>query len=211
MDSPFAPTCSPVRTLIIPGLNNSGEDHWQTWLGTQYRHSKRVQQHDWAEPDLLAWSEQIARTVQSAKPGTIWVAVAHSFGCLALAHYLDQLASRRDRGLGAGGRIQAALLVAPADPVKFNVVHRLPQSGLGIPTQMIGSENDPWMPLDRAQSWAELWGSRFINLGRAGHINAESGFGAWPWVRAKVDELIRDQYRLRRIANASPLELHFAV
>ena len=202
--------CNPVRVLIIPGLNDSGPDHWQTWLGTQYRDSRRVQQADWAHPDVAAWSEQIDRTVQNSRPGTIWVAVAHSFGCLALAHHLDKASARGQERSGPGGRIHTALLVAPADPVKFNVVHRLPQTTLGIPSLMIGSENDPWMPLERAQSWARIWGGEFLNLGQAGHINAESGHGAWPLARFKVDELIRGQDRQRRLAKMSPLDLHYA-
>jgi hypothetical protein len=28
--------------------------------------------------------------------------------------------------------------------------------------------------------WADRWGSRLVHIGRAGHINAESGFGPWP-------------------------------
>jgi predicted alpha/beta hydrolase family esterase len=31
-----------------------------------------------------------------------------------------------------------------------------------------------------AAAWAGRWGSRVECLGRAGHINAESGFGPWP-------------------------------
>ncbi|MFZ2299503.1 MAG: alpha/beta hydrolase [Aquabacterium sp.] len=211
MGSPLPLLCNPVRVLIIPGLNNSGADHWQTWLGTQYQDSRRVHQADWAHPDLAAWSEQIDHTVERSKPGTVWVAVAHSFGCLALAHHLDKASARGHESNGTGGRIHAALLVAPADPVKFNVVQHLPHTGLGIPSLMIGSENDPWMSLDRAQSWAKRWGSRFLNLGPAGHINAESGHGAWPLARLKVDELIRDQHRQRRLAQVSPMDLQYAV
>lgn len=50
----------PVRVLVIPGL-----------------------------PDLEAWSACIVATLAS-RPGRRWVAVAHSFGCLALAHHLAQ-------------------------------------------------------------------------------------------------------------------------
>jgi predicted alpha/beta hydrolase family esterase len=142
-------------------------------------------------------------------PGTTWIAVAHSFGCLALARHLDR--HLLDRGQQQNGRIKAVLMVAPADPVKFDLAHRLPQSGLGIPATVIGSEDDPWMPLNRAREWADRWGARFTNLGKAGHINVESGFGPWPLARYKVDELIRDQQRQRRIDIARPRELNYAV
>ncbi|MEJ2894367.1 alpha/beta hydrolase, partial [Bordetella avium] len=34
--------------------------------------------------------------------------------------------------------------------------------------------------LVRAQAFAQDWGSRFVILSEAGHINAESGLGNWP-------------------------------
>jgi len=198
---------SPVRVLIIPGVNDSGPAHWQTWLASQYKGARRVVQSNWDKPDLDTWSAQIDKIMDKSVPGTVWIAAAHSFGCLALAHHLDRHLGRPSRN----GRIVAALMVAPADPVKFDVLHWLPQSGLGIPLTVIGSENDPWMPLQRAQEWASLGGARFSNLGAVGHINTESGFGPWPLARFKVDELIRDQQKQRRIDRAHPLELNYAI
>lgn len=195
-----------IRVLIIPGLHNSEEGHWQSWLQMQYRSAKRVHQTCWHTPDLDAWAKQIKNTIARAPGQTTWIAVAHSFGCLALSRYIDQ-----QRAAGADHHVGSALLVAPADPVKFDVVHRLPQEGLGIPATLIGSEDDPWMPLERAQQWAVLWGARFQNLGSVGHINVESGFGPWPLARFKVDQMIREQQRRRRIERAHPMEFHYAV
>ncbi len=200
----------PLRVLVIPGLRNSGEAHWQTWLQAQYRGAVRVQQDDWERPDIEAWSHRIAQTIARASPDTEWIAVAHSFGCLALSHYLHHLAPRTQAPSREQG-IRSALLVAPADPDKFGLASQLPQTGLGIASTLIASETDPWMPLDRAQAWAHTWGSRFINLGDAGHINVDSGFGPWPLARYWVDHLVRDVQRTRRLQRAHPLELHYAV
>lgn len=195
-----------LRVLIIPGLCNSEPSHWQSWLQTQYRGAKRVQQADWHHPELEAWADRIGDTITRGRPGTRWIAVAHSFGVLALARHIG-----RHQHTGQAHRIVSALLVAPADPIKFKVDHALPQGGLGLPTTLIGSEDDPWMPLHRAREWAQRWGSRFQNLGAVGHINTESGFGPWPLARYKVDQMIRDQQRTHRIDRAHPLELNFAV
>lgn len=97
-----------ARLLIVPGLHDSGPAHWQTWLQAGDRHALRVEQRNWSTPDLARWSARIASTLERAGPGP-WVAVAHSFGCLALVHHLAQ---RPGTGLAA------ALLVAPADPDK---------------------------------------------------------------------------------------------
>ena len=45
---------------------------------------------------------------------------------------------------------------------------------------VVTSSNDEWVTLERAEFFAENWGSEFINIGNAGHINAASGFGEWP-------------------------------
>ena len=87
----------------------------------------------------------------------------------------------------------------------------LPQHGLRLPSTLVGSRTDPWMTLERARLWAERWGSRFVDLGEAGHINVESGHGPWPYGRLLVDRLIRQEHARRRLMRAHPMELSYAV
>lgn len=196
-----------LRVLIIPGLRNSEPTHWQSWLQRQYQGAVRVTQRDWSDPDLDAWAHQISATVERHDPQTEWIAVAHSFGCLALARHLALRSEQAKRCAG----IHAALLVAPADPIKFDVSHRLPTDGLHIPATVMGSENDPWMPLERARTWAQAWGARFHNLGAVGHVNVESGFGPWPLARYQVDQMLRERQRAHRLERAHPMELSYAI
>lgn len=72
------------------------------------------------------------------------------------------------------------MLVAPADPDKFGVSGQLPLEPFDIPSVVVASTNDPWVRFMRAAWLADGWGSRLINVGAAGHINAEAGFGPWP-------------------------------
>jgi predicted alpha/beta hydrolase family esterase len=154
--------------LIIPGLHSSGPDHWQSWFESRLVPSRRVVQRDWRNPNLAEWSQRASREIHRA-PGRIFI-VAHSFGVLAAA-----LAAHDHRE-----RIAGAMLVAPADPDKFGVADLLPTKPLGFPSVVIASANDPWIAIDRAARWADLWGADLVNLGAAGHINAESGYGPWP-------------------------------
>ena len=201
------PFADPVRLLIVPGLHDSGPAHWQTWLQQQSRQSVRVRQRDWHEPDLDAWAERIAATL-AAQPPARWIAVAHSFGCLALAHHLARIA---DAPADVRRPVRAALLVAPADPAKFGVAGRLPQSRLPLRATLIGSETDPWMPGDEARRWAGLWGARFLSLGDAGHINTEAGFGPLPRAKVLVAEMARRLIGEQRIDHAHAAELSFAI
>lgn len=164
--------CGPPlpRLLTVPGLHGSGDEHWQTWLERRHRGSVRVVQDDWSAADLDVWAARIA-TTRARHPGSIWIAVAHSFGSLALLRHLQQA--------GPGG-IAAALLVAPADPHRFGAERAL-FGPVPLPdTLLVASRNDPWLTMTAARAWAQVWGIPVLEAGDLGHINVASGHGAWP-------------------------------
>ena len=182
------------RLVIVPGLHGSGAGHWQSWLEGEIAGAVRVVQDDWGTPDLERWSDRVAATLAALGPGPHAV-VAHSFGCLAALR-----AARRDPSLGIG----RVLLVAPAEPTRFDAAHALPQTRLAIPTCVVASDNDPWMAATQAHAWALRWGSDWINLGNAGHINVDSGYGPFPlareWAVATVNRLKSVDARPWRVA-----------
>lgn len=167
--------------LIVPGLHGSGENHWQSWFERQLSDTVRVHQSDWSEPHLPRWAGAVRREIDHAV-GEIWI-VAHSFGCLAAAHAATDYQER----------IAGALFVAPADPDKFSVSTMLPNYRFSFPSVMVATTNDPWMRLIKAAYWAEQWGSHLINIGAAGHINPDSGFGPWP-DGLEIFEQLRQSY-----------------
>ena len=191
------------RLLVVPGLHDSGPAHWQSWLESLHPDAVRVVQADWSVPDVDRWAAQVGATLAHAGADRPWLAVAHSFGCLAVARHL--------RLEGERSPIAAVLLVAPAEPDKFGVGALLPQRPLGLPATLVASRNDPWMRLDWSRRWAERWGCHHVDLGDAGHINAEAGFGRLPlagrWVRAMEQRAARR----RRPAHAAFAEWSFAV
>ena len=161
------------RLVIVPGLHGSGAEHWQSWLQGEFAGAVRVEQDAWSEPDLARWSDRVAETVHALAPGP-HVLVAHSFGCLAALHAV----SRHPAWVGS-----QLLLVAPAEPARFGVAHLLPQARLGLDSCVVGSDDDPWMSATQARAWALRWGSDWINLGNAGHINVDSGYGPFDLAR----------------------------
>jgi predicted alpha/beta hydrolase family esterase len=173
-------------TLIVPGLKSSGSSHWQTWIEDHQPGTVRVIQSDWNDAHLPDWSQRVRRDI-SRNPGRLFI-VAHSFGVLA------SVQAAHDRA----DRIAGALLVAPADPEKFGVEDNIPRTQLPFPSVVVASTTDPWMSLERSASWADVWGADFVNLGDAGHINSESGFGPWPEGLMLLDRLKRSA-RLRNV------------
>jgi hypothetical protein len=188
------------RLLLVPGLHDSGPTHWQSWLQRRHRNSLRVRQRDFTLPDLAAWSARIDETLAS-RPGERFVAVAHSFGCLALMAHLAQ---------GADSPIRAALLVAPADPQKFGIADQLPAAPPGPALTLVYSLTDPWMRAASARRWALAWGAQAINLGDAGHINSEAGFGPLPLAQRWVEAALARWARELRPQRAAFAEWQFA-
>ncbi len=153
--------------LVVPGLHGSGAQHWQTRWERRNPRLRRVEQADWKAPDLDRWARQIIEAAVTLDGPAL--VVAHSFGCLAAVR-----AQAFQSSLIAG-----ALLVAPANPQKFSFDAPLSQQPLPFPSVLVASQNDPWMPFETARYWAERWGSSFENVGRRGHINADSGLADW--------------------------------
>jgi predicted alpha/beta hydrolase family esterase len=82
--------------------------------------------------------------------------------------------------------VAGALLVAPGDPElptlrpALRSWAPLQQVRLPFPALLVGSSNDPYCSLARAQQFGRDWGARFVSLGARGHLNADSGLGDWP-------------------------------
>lgn len=69
--------------------------------------------------------------------------------------------------------------MAPAEPAQFHAEDDVPTVALGVPSVLVASHTAPFMSFERAEHWAAVWGSELVDLGEAGHINVDSGFGQW--------------------------------
>ena len=160
--------------FIIPGLGNSGPHHWQTHLEKQGNNFIRVEQNEWNAPDCEDWINNIESALSNYDLKDV-VLIGHSLGCTTIAHWAKKF----------NKEIKGALLVAPSDIE--SPVYTFPTTGFSpIPSErlafksiVVTSSNDVWVSLERANYSAENWGSELINIGNAGHINADSGYGEW--------------------------------
>ena len=161
--------------LILPGWQSSGPLHWQSRWEALHGY-QRVEQHDWLRPLRGDWIARLEE-VLLARAVPVWL-VGHSLGCLLVAAWAAH--SRQT------ARVAGALLVAPGDP-ELPALRPLlrswapvQQTRLPFPALLLGSSNDPYCSLARAQRFAGDWGAGFVGLGACGHLNAESGLGDWP-------------------------------
>jgi predicted alpha/beta hydrolase family esterase len=164
-----------TQYFIIPGLGNSGEGHWQTWLEQSGVHFSRIWQNEWDAPDCQDWIHTIDQELAGMDLNTV-VLIGHSLGCTAIVQWALQY----------GKKIKGALLVAPSDLEA--PVYTFPATGftpiplhqLPFKSIVVASTNDPWVSIKRAEQFATAWGSTCINIGDAGHINVSAGYGPWP-------------------------------
>lgn len=173
-----------TTVILVPGLGDSGPDHWQTRWGEAHPAFQRVRQRDWCRPEVEAWVAGLDREIRRAPHPAILV--GHSLGCITIAEW----AARR------WADIRGALLVAPADTDRRPFFDSVPLRPLPFPSILVASENDPHLEMAQARLFARQWGSRWVNLGRAGHINVEAGFGPWPEGEALLDELRAEAWRV---------------
>lgn len=185
--------------LIVPGLRDHVAQHWQTLLEAKLTAEGRpvasVPPMGREDLDCAARVAAIER-VASAVPGPM-IIVAHSGGCVMLAHWATQ-------SQPTARRVRGALLAAPPDfdrpmPEGYPTLAQLgaggwlpvPRKQLPFPSLVGASRNDPLASYERVAELARDWGSRLVDLGEVGHLNPASGYGAWPKAEALIDELSR--------------------
>ena len=168
-----------MHFVIIPGIDNSDQAHWQSIWETEWGASaSRIDVASWERPELEDWCLAIARAVRKAGPSA--VLVAHSLGCLAATRWAagDPSASR---GL---------FLVCPPDPLgpsfprelaSFAAVGAQPVQTPGL---VVSSSNDQFCTPELAEQLAQGWELPLISVGPLGHINSASGLGRWEDGRA---------------------------
>lgn len=173
--------------INIPGLHNSNEEHWQTLIErSDPENFQRIHQENWDAPDCAIWIDQIEKELKTFHHNDL-ILIGHSIGCMAIVKWHEKF----------GHRIKGALLVAPSDseranyPAYISGFTPIPSFKLPFPTIVVASTNDHVTDLERAKEFALNWGSEFVVLENAGHIEPKSGFGNWPLGLELIEKLDR--------------------
>jgi predicted alpha/beta hydrolase family esterase len=170
--------------LIVPGLRDAVAQHWQTLLEARLRAAGRpvagVPPMGREDLDCSARVGAIERAARSVE-GPL-VIVAHSGGCIMVAHWAKK--TRR--------AVRGALLATPPDfekpmPPGYPTIDALraggwlpvPRSRLPFRTIVGASRDDPLASFARVVGLANEWGAEVEDLGWVGHLNPASGYGEW--------------------------------
>lgn len=176
--------------VIVPGLRGHVEDHWQSRLAAKRTDAVVVPSFGRDKRDLLGRVADLQEVISRAgAPVTI---VAHSAGVLTTLHW----SQRHDLP------VRGALLATPPDltkplPAEYPTLDELEESGwlpiphsrLPFPSIVAASTNDVLGDVENVRTFAQAWGSRFIDVGPVGHLNPASGHGEWPGAEALLHVL----------------------
>ncbi len=173
--------------LIVPGLNNSGPRHWQTLWEREHGDCERVDLGMWDQPHRNTWVNKLNAAIHASSRPVILV--AHSLGCHAVAWWnaLERPA--------ADSKVLGALLVAPPQVEGPEIDARIAgfapvvRQRLPFTSILAASQNDRYITFGQAKRLARIWGSRLVDVGPLGHINADSGIGDWPYGRYLLERL----------------------
>ncbi|MCX8072311.1 MAG: alpha/beta fold hydrolase [Candidatus Binatia bacterium] len=169
--------------VFVHGYDGSAPGHWQRWLFAELQRRgilatfPELPDPQW--PECNKWVEQLQAIVAEAPTPVLFV--AHSLGCWAIDHLFAQHGSRG---------VRAALLAAPPSPyLLFEPVQSFfpaPQvrsawEAVAARSLLVTSDDDPYIEVGEAYEIAQRLGVPIQILPNAGHINIESGFGAWPF------------------------------
>ena len=164
--------------IIVPGLGDSGPQHWQTLWETKFG-AARV-------------GKMTGKTRRRRRgPARLQETIDATPGELCSGGPFLRRADHRSLGGAYGGheRVRGALLVAPTDAEQPGMLEtdpggvcQWPQcrcSPLPFPALVIASENDPYASRT-GPGICQAWEAELVSAGEAGHINVASGHGEWP-------------------------------
>lgn len=183
-------TISPT-ILLVPGLRDHVEAHWQTILEKKLPNARSVAP---LEHDKLSCAARVGALEEAlARIDGPVVLVAHSAGAMIVAHWAAQ--SRRP--------IHGALLAAPADiesplPAGYPTLAEigangwlpLPRRPLPFPSIVAASTDDALGDFERIGQFARDWCAQLVELGPVGHLNPAAGFGEWQQAEALIAQLL---------------------
>ena len=174
-----------VPVLLLQGWLGSGPGHWQRhWMALR-PHWQVVDFGSWEQPDPAGWRQALAAAIAACQGPPLLI--AHSLGCLAAAALIAS---------PEAPAIAGALLVAPPDPGRSDTPAPLrafapvARTRFAVPGRVLLSSDDPYASEAFGLELAAAWGLAPLRLGALGHVNADSGLGAWPEGLALAEALL---------------------
>ena len=177
------------KVLILHGWGGSDYPHWQSWLAGEiakdYGNVCFPLLHNPHFPNKNKQMNQIKEILKEYKPNIV---ICHSLGCTLWFHLCQE---------GEIEVVENLLLVAPPangcdiDIVKKFFPFKHTSNLYANEAFLVTSDNDPYITIAQAKELQKDLDIEMLMLEGAGHINADSDYGTWPWVLEWTKERIK--------------------
>lgn len=172
------------KVLILHGWGGSDAPHWQAELASEIAKNYGTVSFPLLDnchfPNKNRWIKQVMPILKSFKPDTI---VCHS-----LANTLWFWLCQEDGML----TVKRLFMVSPPSlkteekTIKTFFPCPMPVNIHAKESQIIVSDNDPWVKMQEVKKIAEHYDIPLTVLENAGHINDDSGYGKWRLIEKMV-------------------------
>lgn len=169
------------KVLLLHGWGGSDYPHWQSWLAGEIAQDYGSVSFPLLDnphfPTKARWMKQIKQLLEEQRPHTV---ICHSMACTLWFHLCDE---------GEISPVKRVLLVAPPrldlklDTIKSFFPVSPPTDLYAQEAMLVTSTTDPYLDAEEANALQKALGIPMKVLEDAGHINADSGYGQWPWVK----------------------------
>lgn len=170
-----------AKTLLLHGWGGSDDPHWQAWLAGEIAKDYGIVAFPLLDnphfPTKNRWMKQVKELMTQFEPEVV---ICHSLGNTLWFHLCNE---------GEIDPVKRLLLVAPPrldlelDTIKTFFPVESPEFLFAEEVLLVTSDNDPYMSTDEALALRDALDIEMMVLNDAGHINADSGYGEWPWVK----------------------------
>lgn len=175
-----------TKVLILYGWHGSPSPHWQDWLARELVSLGYMvafpQLSQPMNPSKAEWMQEAEAAIKAMQPDIV---ICHSLGNVLWWHLCNE---------GRTLHVKRLLLVAPPrdlsdyeEIAEFFPVE-LPNNLHADEALLVTSDDDPYLNKSEGLRFARALNTKHQSFQNMGHINADSGFGPWPWVLDWVEE-----------------------
>jgi len=175
------------KVLLLHGWGGSDYPHWQSWLAGELAKAYGTVSFPLLDnphfPSKNRWMRQVKAFLSEFKPDIV---ICHSLANALWFHLCHE---------GEITPVKHLFLVAPPrldctiDTIKSFFPLTPPSDLFAENVQLVTSTTDPYMTSSEADALQAALNVPMTVLENAGHINADSGYGEWPWVLEQVKGL----------------------
>jgi len=176
------------RILILHGWGGSDYPHWQSWLAgevaKEYGCVNFLKFSNFDAPQLDVWMDELKTALKDFRPQIV---LCHSLANSLWFHLCNcgEIAPK----------IEKLFLIAPpsnsCDIPQLSEFFplELPNNLFAEEIMLVASDNDPYITLQEIQKMQQELKCSMKILPGGGHINSDSNYGEWPWIKEELKRL----------------------